>query len=88
MLLKKKLIIGTVLLIIAVIIYSFLWGRLFPFSPIIIGFEQSDTTVNKTDYFKGRPQNFVQQSSIAGSASFLPNCIQQLPLSAIRYVKV
>ena len=42
MLLKKKLIIGTVLLIIAVIIYSFLWGRLFPFSPIIIGFEQKE----------------------------------------------
>lgn len=42
MLLKKKLIIGTVLLIIAVIIYSFLWGGLFPFSPIIIGFEQKE----------------------------------------------
>ena len=42
MLLKKKLIIGTVLLITAVIIYSFLWGRLFPFSPIIIGFEQKE----------------------------------------------
>ena len=42
MILKKKIIIGTVLLLIAVIIYSFLWGRLFPFSPIIIGFEQKE----------------------------------------------
>ncbi len=42
MILKKKIIIGTVSLLIAIIIYSFLWGRLFPFSPIIIGFEQKE----------------------------------------------
>ncbi|MBA7664281.1 hypothetical protein ES703_72338 [subsurface metagenome] len=35
----------------------------------------SDTTVNETDYFKGQPQNFVQQS-IAGFGCALthPNC--------------
>ncbi len=42
MVLKKKILSGTVLLLIAVIIYFFLWGRLFPFSPIIIGFEQKE----------------------------------------------
>jgi len=36
---------------------------------------KSDTTANETDYFKGRPQDFAQQSSIPGSASFLPNCL-------------
>jgi hypothetical protein len=84
MLLKKKLIIGTVLLITAVIIYSFLWGHLFPFSPIIIGFEQSDTIVNETDYSKGQPQDFAQQSSIPGFSSFLPNCLALLGTSGIR----
>lgn len=39
---KKKLIVAIILLVIGVIIYSFLGGRLFPFSPIIIGFEQKE----------------------------------------------
>ena len=39
---KTKLICGAVLLIIAVVIYSFLWGRLFPFTPIIVGFEKCE----------------------------------------------
>jgi hypothetical protein len=38
---KKKLIVGAVLLV-TVTIYSFLRGRLFPFSPVIIGFEQKE----------------------------------------------
>ena len=50
---KKKLMVGAVLLLIAVIIYSFLWGRLFPFSPIIIGFEQKEFNKAIIYYRKG-----------------------------------
>jgi len=34
----KKLIIGIVIALFSVFTYEFLWGKLFPFSPIIIGF--------------------------------------------------
>jgi hypothetical protein len=44
--LKKRLLFTTVLLLTVVIIYSSLWGRLFPFSPIVLGFEKRE--FNKT----------------------------------------
>lgn len=39
---KKKILIAAVLLLAALTIYFFLWGRLFPFSPVILGFEQKE----------------------------------------------
>jgi len=50
---KKKFIAGAVLLLIAAIIYSFLWGRSFPFSPIIISFEQKELNKAIIYYHKG-----------------------------------
>jgi len=48
---------------------------------------KSDTTANETDYFKGRSQDFVQQSSISGSASFAQISYRPPRISRYRYVK-
>ncbi len=49
--LKMKILTASVLLLLAVVIYSFLWERLFPFSPIIIGFEKMDFNKAEKDIF-------------------------------------
>lgn len=38
----KKLILATFILVFGFIIYSFLFGKLFPYSPIIIGFSKNE----------------------------------------------
>lgn len=40
--LKKSILLATLLLVTTVLIYFFLWGRLFPFSPVILGFEREE----------------------------------------------
>jgi hypothetical protein len=39
---KKIILFGIVLILAAIIFYQFLWGLLFPFSPIIVGFKQKE----------------------------------------------
>ena len=51
--LKIKILTAPVFLLLAVVIYSFLWGRLFPFSPIIIGFEKKDFNRAEIYYRQG-----------------------------------
>ncbi len=40
--LRKGIIIAAALILIGIIVYSFLWGRLFPYSPITVGFEEKE----------------------------------------------
>ena len=49
--LKMKILTASIFLLLAVVIYSFLWGRLFPFFPIIIGFKKKDFNKAEMDIF-------------------------------------
>jgi hypothetical protein len=40
----KKIIIVIILVLFVFIIYSFLWGKLFPYSPIKVGFSEHEST--------------------------------------------
>ncbi len=44
MTLKKKIIIAGLSVLIGLVIYLFLFGRLFPYSPVIVGFEKHEFT--------------------------------------------
>jgi hypothetical protein len=50
---NKKIISTVGLILIALTGYHLLWGRLFPFSPIIIGFEQEELNSGTVYYGKG-----------------------------------
>ena len=51
--LRKKILFITVLILLAAITYNFLYGRLVPFSPIIIGFEKKEFGKAIIYYHKG-----------------------------------
>jgi len=50
---KKIILFGIVLILVAIIFYQFLWGRLFPFSPVIMGFEQKELNRGVLYYRRG-----------------------------------
>lgn len=52
---KKKIRSGILIVLLVFLAYSFLFGRLFPFSPIIIGFEKKD--FNKTIIYYHKTDN-------------------------------
>lgn len=62
MIYKKTIVFGIVLLLAVTGVYSFLWGRLFPFSPIIIGFEQKK--FNKAVIYYRKDINISKASMI------------------------
>ena len=41
---SKKIVIGSIIIIIGFIVYLFLFGKLFPYSPIILGFSKHELT--------------------------------------------
>ncbi len=51
--LRKKILLITVLILLAAITYNFLYGRLLPFSPIILGFEKKEFGKAIIYYHKG-----------------------------------
>jgi hypothetical protein len=40
----KKIVIGIIIVVLGFIVYSFLFGKLFPYSPIILGFSKHELT--------------------------------------------